>query len=385
MARCFSITGERRVKRDELTSEDFELPIHQKLAEYDPKLVATYWNNRNVSNPVWKLILYLFIHGIYVKLIPIIIVYMALFFVLNVYGFNDLLCEDPPNGPPIGTTTINPDMTHLALSGNRLCSKSYLQHWISIERDFTKILTFFIGFFVSMSVNNWYSQVRLVPHMDQILIQINNFVWIDPKKIIDEVKIKEDMTVKQLRNTIVRYFILSWTICLSRMSVRLNEEFTDELALNRKRLMLKEEFDILNCGTGRDSWREQWSTPLAWVAKMVNDTQQANEAKSCKIIDIKDAIGKTLGSFCQDLQKLNSYNEYRMPAPLVHILHLAIYVFLIINVAAAQDMYTEDNTANFFVKFFCDFLPWFALMKYIMLFGWLKVAADLTVPFGNGR
>merc|ERR1712136_338468 len=131
------------------------------------------------------------------------------------------------------------------------------------------------------------------------------------------------------------------------MSVRLNEEFTDELALNRKRLMLKEEFDILNCGTGRDSWREQWSTPLSWVAKMVNDTQQANEAKSCKI--------------------------------------LAIYVFLIINVAAAQDMYTEDNTANFFVKFFCDFLPWFALMKYIMLFGWLKVAADLAVPFGNGR
>ena len=310
---------------------------------------------------------------------------MALFFVLNVYGFNDLLCEDPPIGQPIGTTTINPDMTHLALSGDRLCRKSYLQHWISIERDFTKILTFFIGFFVSMSVNNWYSQVRLVPHLDQILIQINNFLWIDPKKIIDEVKIKHDMTVKQLRNTIVRYFILSWTICLSRMSVRLNEEFTDELALNRKRLMLKEEFDILNCGTGRDSWREQWSTPLAWVAKMVNDTQQANEAKSCKIIDIKDAIGKTLGSFCQDLQKLNSYNEYRMPAPLVHILHLAIYVFLIINVAAAQDMYTEDNTANFFVKFFCDFLPWFALMKYIMLFGWLKVAADLTVPFGNGR
>ena len=86
-----------------------------------------------------------------------------------------------------------------------------------------------------------------------------------------------DVTAKQFSDTIVRYFILSWTICLSRMSVRLNEEFKDELALNKKRLMLKREFDILSCGTGRDSWREKWSTPLAWVAKMVNDANYSTD------------------------------------------------------------------------------------------------------------
>ena len=208
--------------------------------------------------------------------------------------------------------------------------------------------------------------------------------------MIDDVKIKEDMTAKQFSNTVIRYFLLSWTMCLSRMSVRLNEEFTDELALNKKKLMLEQEFDILDCGTDTDSWREKWSTPLAWVAMLVNDTKENKEVnimenESSKILDIKDAIGKTLSSFCQDLQKLNNFNQYRMPAPLVYILSFAIYVFLIINVAAAQDMHTEPINAPFLKKFFCDWLPWFALIKYLMLFGWLKVAADLTVPFGNGR
>ena len=68
LVRCFMITGKTRVKRQKLTNEDFELPESQKLAKYDPERVASYWNNRNVSNPLWKRILYLFLHGIIVKL-----------------------------------------------------------------------------------------------------------------------------------------------------------------------------------------------------------------------------------------------------------------------------------------------------------------------------
>ena len=380
------ITGKTRVKRQVLTSEDFELPESQKVAKYDPARVASYWNNGNVSNPLWKLILYPFLHGIFVKLIPIIILYMILFYVLNVYGFYTLFCDDVPITTIVDTKINDPEIVNLTLSSSSSCKKLYLEHWVSIERDFTNVLTFFIGFFVSLSVGRWYSQVTLVPQLDRILIQINNFLWVNPKKLMNDVKIKEDMTAKQFSDTIVRYFILSWTICLSRMSVRLNEEFEDELALNKKRLMLKREFDILSCGTGRDSWREKWSTPLAWVAKMVNDANivKSIDSESSKILDIKDAIGKTLDSFLDDLQKLNGYKDYRMPAPLVYILWVAIYVFLIINIVASQDMYLEHDTTNF-VKFFHGYLPWFSIIKYLMLFGWLKVAADLTVPFGNGR
>ena len=392
------VNGERRVKRQKLKREDFDLPDSQKLANYDPTLVASYWNDRNASiDSLWKRIVQILTLEVQYKLFPVFVVYMISFYVLNIYVFNKAFCEDREDSPttPSGETTTvsylgnssNHEMAPFALSLGLLCDKAQLEHVKAMEHDFTKILTFFIGFFVSLSVNNWYSQIRLVPQLDLILVQMNNFLWVDPKKLIDDVKIKDDLTAKQFRNTIVRYFLLSWTICLSRMSVRLNEKFMDEIALNKKRLMQKSEFDILNCGTGSDSWREKWSTPLAWVAMMVNDANIVNsiDAKSSKILDIKDAIGKTLNSYCHDLQKLNSYNEYRIPAHLVQILQIAITVFFIISIIAAQDMFLEDDTANFFVRLFCDYIPYFSIWKYLMLWGWLKVAADLTVPFGNGR
>ena len=379
-----------------MKSEDFVLPDGQKLAEYDPRLVASYWNDRNASS-IWQLIVQILCLEVFYKLMPIFIVYMTSFYVLNIYGFNKVLCEDAEDSPTTQTEnttidthldkTIEHEMIPFALSKGLLCDPARLEHFRMVEHDFTKVLTFFIGFFVSLSVNNWYSQIRSVPHLDQILVQINNFLWVDPNKLIDDIKIKDGLNAKQFRYTIVRYFLLSWTICLSRMSVRLNDKFMDEIALNKKRLMSKREFDILNCGIGGDSWREKWSTPLAWVAMMVNDANIVNsiDSKSSKIIDIKDAIGKTLNSYCHDLQKINSNNEYRIPAPLVQILQIAILIFFLISIIAGQDMYLEDDTSNFFVKLVCDYIPWLSTWKYLMLWGWLKVAADLTVPFGNGR
>ena len=394
--KCFWVYGESRVKRQNLESEDFELPDGQKLAEYDPRLVASYWNDRNASS-IWQLIVQILCLEVFYKLMPIFIVYMASFYVLNLFAFDKIFCEDKEDSPTAQTEnttiydnfdkTVDHEMTPFALSRGLLCDPAILEHYRVVEHDFTKVLTFFIGFFVSLSVNNWYSQIRSVPQLDQILVQINNFLWVDTKKLNDDVKIKDGLNAKQLRYTVVRYFLLSWTICLSRMSVRLNDKFMDEIALNKKRLMSKREFEILNCGTGRDSWREKWSTPLAWVAMMVNDANIVNDidAKSSKIIDIKDAIGKTLNSYCHDLQKINNYNMYRIPAPLVQILQLAIIFFFLISIIAGQDMYLEDDSANFFVKLVCDYIPWLSTWKYLMLWGWLKVAADLTVPFGNGR
>ena len=151
-------------------------------------------------------------------------------------------------------------------------------------------------------------------------------------------------------------------------------------------LLLKCEFDALSCEKKGDGWREKWSTPLSWVAMMVNDINlkdNPENAKPAKILDIKDAIGKTLNEYGNNLQKLNTYNEFRLPTPLISLLTCAIYVFLVINVAAGQDMYPE-NEPNPFVKFFFDF-PWFAIVKYLMIFGWLQVATDLMAPFGKGR
>ena len=44
---CFSLTGERRVRRSQLIEEDFHLPIDENigLPKYDPETVSEFWNN----------------------------------------------------------------------------------------------------------------------------------------------------------------------------------------------------------------------------------------------------------------------------------------------------------------------------------------------------
>ena len=387
--RIFAVNVGIRVQREKLISDDFELPDESKIADYDPKLVARYWNVRNRQKKPHKRLAQLFVKGIYAKLVPIVLLYVAMYYVLNTFIFDPALCDPLPSNQQqeVDNSLLQPGKVYLALSFGRQCSKGKFTRWIAMEKDFTKVLTFFIGFIVSLSAKNWFEQVRLVPKLDQLLVQINNFLWVDPTKDAADVKIKGDVSAKQLRNTIVRYFLLSWTMCLSRMSVPLNEKLHDEHALNRKKLLLKCEFDALNCEKKGDGWREKWSTPLSWVAMMVNDVNlkdNPENAKSAKILDIKDAIGKTLNEYGNNLQKLNTHNEFRLPTPLISLLTCAIYVFMVINVAAGQDMYPEESKSSQFVRFFFDF-PWFAIVKYLMIFGWLQVATDLMAPFGKER
>lgn len=392
----FTITGERRVPRRRLTGKDFELPESYKVAQYDPEFVAEYWNARNISRPLWMVLLQFFTRGIVPKLVPVSGLYLFLYYFLNIYVFNFALCEKPKemnvtimmmNGTP-GELLKKPaqeGLVRLALSGDLVCQRAKLEQWISMERDFTRILTFFIGFTVSSLVNSYFQQIRMIPKLDQLLVQMNNFMWVNPKWKVEDVKIKANVTAKQLRFTIVRYFLLSWTMCCSRMSRAMNKEFKREHALNRKRLLLKREFNELRCGIEGCAWREKWATPLSWVTKIVNDIE-IQDKKSAKTLDIKDAIGKTIGAYCNDLQKLNSYNEYRMPNSLISLLTVTVFAYMILNVAAAQDMHPEEITedTNMLLIYIFDF-PWFALVKYLMIYGWLEAATDLMCPYGPGR
>ena len=61
--------AERKVvKRPKFSAKDFELPEECWVAEYDPKLVAKYWNYRNFPRSLAKTIADSFIRGVVVKL-----------------------------------------------------------------------------------------------------------------------------------------------------------------------------------------------------------------------------------------------------------------------------------------------------------------------------
>ena len=372
---CFIITSEKRVKRKKLIGKDFDLPEDQRIANYDPELVAKFWNARNVTKPFWIALGSLLVRGIYVKLLPVAMLYIILYYVLNTFVFDQFICNSSSNN------TGNSFSFALASYGAS-CNENYFQKWITMEKDFTVVLTFFIGFLVMILLTNYFRQLSSIPQLDQLLIFFDNFDWGNPtKNKMEAIKVREEIITKGIRKTILRYYILAWAMCLSKMSRHLMSSLPDQFAFNRKKLLLKREYEILICGTSQGNWREKWSAPLLWITKLVNALDQ----KETVPIDVKMAVGKTLSQFCKDLQNLCRFNDYRMPSSLIALLTLSIYVFLIISVVAAQNpLATEDTTRYGMMKFILD-IPIFMLVKYLMLFGWLQVATDLTVPFGKDR
>ena len=372
---CFIITGEKRVNRRKMSEENFNLPEEHKVAHYDPALVARFWNSRNVTKSFWMTFGSQFFRGIYIKLLPVAIVYVVLYYVLNPFVFNKLICS------PLSNNTEN-GFTLALFQSASTCDKENLEKWTGMEKDFTILLTFFIGCFVMITLISYFQQLRTVPQLDQILILFDNFSWANPtKNKMDAIKIRQEIMTKGIRKTIIRYYLLSWAMCLSRTSSKLMENLPDQFAFNRKKLLLKREYDALTCDGKGDIWREKWSAPLLWANKMVNDLDQ----KETMLVDVKNAVEKTLSTFCQDLQNISYFNDYRMPKSLITLLTLSIYIFMIISVVAGQDLNSvEDNARNDIFKFILDF-PIFMLVKYLLLFGWLQVAVDLTVPYGKDR
>ena len=156
----FTISGADRVKREALTREDFYLPDQTKVAKYDDVRVARYWNETNVKQRMWRQYLNKFAYGLFIKLIPVIIIYLAIhyatFFTLYPYYEcamnNTVNCtgnktSTPHNNTGKNTTTLHNNTGKICTIGgwpNRITS------WKELATTFSRILTFFIGFFVGL-------------------------------------------------------------------------------------------------------------------------------------------------------------------------------------------------------------------------------------------
>ena len=244
-------------------------------------------------------------------------------------------------------------------------------------------------FFVSFSISRWLRQVKLVPHLDQIVIGLDSFLWIDPTRNEDEIMARPDMTGNQLKKTITRYYLLSWTMCLSRMSTALHKIFPKEVNYYNKGLLTEREFNSLCCRSRSESWIEKWTAPLLCIKKLENNLS-LDGSKLIKVKSIKEGLSKHLGEFTSRLERLQNYYEYKMPRSIIRGLTVAIYVNLVLGAMAGQEFTRVDAlevSGGYYRDFsfiFYDF-PMFAFIKFLALFGWLKTITDLSCSFRSDR
>ena len=120
----------------------------------------------------------------------------------------------------------------------------------------TRIITFLLGFYVSMIGKRWwdqvlniwseilfeasFSQVSKLPDVDNLCLVLGGLVWAQP-----EHGPTSPEAALHFKKTIIRYALLSWTMCLARISSPFREQFDTVQDYFEKHLLTKREADAL--------------------------------------------------------------------------------------------------------------------------------------------
>ena len=144
--------------------------------------------------------------------------------------------------------------TSLEICRNRV--KLYFTHWDDHEKTMTRLITFLLGFYVSMIGKRWWEQVikkasilhnllillqvSKLPDTDNLSLVLGGLVWAQP-----EPGPTSAVAALHFKKTVIRYALLSWTMCLSRISTPLRIQFPTAEHYMDKNLMTRREADAL--------------------------------------------------------------------------------------------------------------------------------------------
>ena len=104
----------------------------------------------------------------------------------------------------------------------------------------TRYLTFILGFYVGQMIKRWWDQVIAMPDIDNITHAMAGFVQLEFNGDMDARE-----AARELRKKIVRYCLLSWTMCMASISMPLKEKFKEDENFKEKRLITDKELAAL--------------------------------------------------------------------------------------------------------------------------------------------
>jgi len=253
-------------------------------------------------------------------------------------------------------------------------TKTYFELWANNESTMTKLITFLLGFYVAMIAKRWWDQIGKLPDAVNFCLVLGGLVWSKDKPGPTSAQAS-----LQFKKTVIRYLLLSWTMCLSGISTPLKEKFATVDHYIEKKLITKIEADALKM-TSRDCINKWW-VPLSWITSMINDAFN-NTGLIPK--DHKDVVN----SVCKFRFELHSVAEYRLkPLPSIYkqAVWAAVCGWMLMGVVANQNTvhHREEGVTLSMIIYFS--FPFHGLLMYMLVIAWLKIADILSNPFGNDK
>ena len=249
--------------------------------------------------------------------------------------------------------------------------KKLIGGWDVHEKEMLKILAFILAFYVKLVVGRYMEQVSKVPSLEGVCQVMNGMA-----------RHTDDEKLREYKQTIARYCLLSWTMCLTSVSSTFKKEFDTEKEYIKKGLMTQKELDMLTMGkkiADAQGWTDKWNVPISWATLMLNEGAVGKEGFIKK--DHKFVV-KTVGAVQDDLAHIAEHFENQVPTIMTQAVTIAIWGFLICGVISGQDVQDVDNVDSMPVpvSLILNF-PLLQCIKYLLLFAWLRVALSLQNPF----
>jgi predicted membrane chloride channel (bestrophin family) len=217
----------------------------------------------------------------------------------------------------------------------------------------SKDLTFLLGFYVSQIVRRWWDQYKLLPWPDSLVLLSHGLVNYQVEKSVEFFR------------TIMRYSMLSYILCLRRISKALKRMFPSNETLVAAKIMTRKELSLME---SQGDVGRIWWMPLSWSMTMIRESKEQKFIPSDAKIII-DNIAK----FQASLEKVDNHDHVILPPLYRQVVKFAVYVFFALSLIGSQELDEDPYT----------FIPIFLILKFIFFFGWLEVAEAIENPFGD--
>ena len=257
----------------------------------------------------------------------------------------------------------------------RWCGKMYtgnekLVHQHSYNFQFLGLpLTFLLGFYVALVVKRWREQYCFLPWPDSVAFFLRGLVIGG-----DEEK------NRMVRRTVIRYCLLSYVLCIRRLSVRLRKRFPTMQELIRTGLIRPDEAERVGEESSHEMYGSNWWMPLKWSTEILSRSMQDGLVKSPP--GYNGLLGQ-IATFRSSLTKVATYGHIPVPLVYTQVVTLAVYVYFAVSLIGEQWQVRRQVDGKWMGDEIQLYYPIFMTVKFLFFFGWLRVAETLYNPFGE--
>lgn len=231
-------------------------------------------------------------------------------------------------------------------------------------------LTFLLGFYVSLVVKRWWEQYCKLPWPDSLALYLRGLLQ------------GEEEEPRLLRRTVIRYCLLSYVLCIRRVSARLRKRFPSMQEVVRCGLVRPDEVPQLGGENSNEMYGSNWWMPIQWSTELLSVGQAQGYIKSAP--GYAGLLGQ-VASFRASLTSVVTYGLIPVPLVYTQVVTMAVYIYFAVALIGEQwllwrkrpgeDHFSGDQLDLYY--------PIFMTVKFLFFMGWLRVADTLYNPFGE--